>query len=30
MLALNAAMVPARLPDVVRNLLVPTPDPVRL
>lgn len=30
MLALNAAMVPARLPDVVRNMLVPTPDPVRL
>ena len=30
MLALNAAMVPARLPDLVRNMLVPTPDPVRL
>lgn len=30
MLALNAAMSPARLPDAVRNALVPTPDPVRL
>ena len=30
MMSLDAAMSPARLPDVVRRLLVAVPDPVRL